>query len=287
MNDIIQVNTAEAAAVNVYWQDAVDIELDLQLMYIKSGEKEIDKYVENSVKPEIDKYLEVQSEPIVAAVVQQLAEPVVNQYVETTVKDTIDQYVESKSTEMQSYVAQAASESFSAAQSAEEASTNTQQSAQYVSEANNYATQSQTNAASAAKSASDALLSEENAAHSAQIAAEMVASIDLSNLAKTDLSNISQGLFFGDLTEDKRVRFSNGLVMQWGGSIIKAGTLDLLITLPIEYTTYFRAFAISNSSTASSESVYATSNNGLTGFYAHRSGSVSSDTTFSWFTIGI
>lgn len=106
--------------------------------------------------------------------------------------------------------------------------------------------------------------------------------------ALTDLSNLVDGLFYGDLTGDKRVRFSNGLVLQWGSGTIKPGTKDLLITLPIEYTKYFRAFVISNSSSATTTSIYSTSNNGLTGFYAHRLEIPSgNEAVFSWFTIGI
>ena len=137
---------------------------------------------------------------------------------------------------------------------------------------------SETNAAESAKQAAD----------SATDAANIAASIDPSTLAKTDLSNLTEGLFYGNLTGNNRVKFSNGLVLQWGAGTIKAGTKDLLITLPIEYTKYFRAFVISNSTSVSTASIYSTANNGLTGFYAHRSESPSGNgATFSWFTIGI
>lgn len=54
-NQIIAVNAAPNQTLEVYYQDEVDLQIDVALMYIKSGEKEIADYVENEVKPELDK----------------------------------------------------------------------------------------------------------------------------------------------------------------------------------------------------------------------------------------
>ena len=78
MADIIDVNIGDQV-LEVYWQDEVELNLDMNLMYIKSGQKEIQDYVDNVSKPEIDNYIETQAKPIVAEVVTQIAEPTVNE----------------------------------------------------------------------------------------------------------------------------------------------------------------------------------------------------------------
>ena len=92
MADIIDVNIGDQV-LEVYWQDEVELNLYMNLMYIKSGQKEIQVYVDNVSKPEINSYIETEAKPIVSEVVSQIAEPTVNEYLETVTKPSIDEYV--------------------------------------------------------------------------------------------------------------------------------------------------------------------------------------------------
>ena len=47
--NIMAVNVADAQTIDVYWQDEVVFDLDVQLMWIKSGQQEISKYVSEAV----------------------------------------------------------------------------------------------------------------------------------------------------------------------------------------------------------------------------------------------
>ena len=105
----LEVNLPEQdniAQIDVYWQDEVTLDLDASLMYIVSGQKEIQDYVDNKSKPEIDQYIETYAKPIVAEVVEQEAAPVIDEYFEGTVKPSITEFA---NTEMAGY-AQTATE---------------------------------------------------------------------------------------------------------------------------------------------------------------------------------
>lgn len=93
----IEVNLPEQdniAQIDVYWQDEVTLDLDASLMYIVSGQKEIQDYVDNKSKPEIDEYIQDYAKPIVAEVVDQIATPVIDEYFEGTVKPSITEFAE-------------------------------------------------------------------------------------------------------------------------------------------------------------------------------------------------
>lgn len=156
MDNIIQVNTAESQTIDVYYQDSVDLELDVQLMYIKSGEAEIKKYVDEVAKPEIDGYIQNQAEPIVADVVERIAEPTVNEYLDTVTKPSIDKYVDGKKPELQAYVDQTESNATSAAGFAANALASEENAAQSATNAAQSAESSELSAQSAAQSANGA-----------------------------------------------------------------------------------------------------------------------------------
>ena len=134
MADIIDVNIGDST-LEVFWQDEVELNLDMALMYIKSGEAEIQDYVDNVSKPEISNYVETEAKPLVSQIVEEIAEPTVAEYIETTVKPEIDEYVEDKKPELQAYVTQASG----------------------------YADDSQASAEASAASAAEALISANNA----------------------------------------------------------------------------------------------------------------------------
>ena len=103
----LEVNLPEQdniAQIDVYWQDEVVLDLDASLMYIVSGQQEIQDYVENKSKPEIDEYIQDYAKPIVSEVVDQIATPVIDEYFENTVKPSITEFAEE---EMAGYAATA------------------------------------------------------------------------------------------------------------------------------------------------------------------------------------
>lgn len=100
---VLEVNLPEQdniAQIDVYWQDEVTLDLDLSLMYIVSGQREIQDYVDNKSKPEIDDYIETYAKSIVSDVVEEIAAPVVGDYIENTVKPEIKEFA---NTEMANY----------------------------------------------------------------------------------------------------------------------------------------------------------------------------------------
>lgn len=88
----IDVNPISLSDMEVYWQDEVTLNLDAELMYIKSGQSEIKKYVEEVSKPEISVYTEEYAKPIVSKLVNELAQPLINEYTESSVKPDVAHY---------------------------------------------------------------------------------------------------------------------------------------------------------------------------------------------------
>ena len=157
MADIIDVNIGDQV-LEVYWQDEVELNLDMNLMYIKSGQKEIQDYVDNVSKPEINSYIETEAKPIVTEVVNTIAEPLVNEYIETETKPSIDEYVNGLKPSLQNYVNQASNYANNSQTSAKESAAS---SATALTSANNAKT-SETNA----KTSETNALSSKNAAAS-------------------------------------------------------------------------------------------------------------------------
>ena len=118
----LEVNLPEqdnVAQIDVYWQDEVVLDLDASLMYIVSGQQEIQDYVENTSKPEINRYIDEYAKPIVSEVVDQIATPVIDEYFENTVKPSITEFAEE---EMAGYAATATEQAGIATEKANEAS---------------------------------------------------------------------------------------------------------------------------------------------------------------------
>lgn len=107
MEQTINVNLVKDDAIQVYYEENAHIDNNASLLFIKSGEAEIQKYVDTVSKPEITDYVETQAKPLVTQIANDIAEPLVNEYIEETTKPAIDSYVESKEPELQAYVTQA------------------------------------------------------------------------------------------------------------------------------------------------------------------------------------
>lgn len=56
MQENMVINLVDSQSIEVYWQDEVVLDLDVELMYIKSGQDEIKHYVLNVSMPEIEAF---------------------------------------------------------------------------------------------------------------------------------------------------------------------------------------------------------------------------------------
>lgn len=91
--DVVLPERDNVAQIDVYWQDEVELNLDMSLIYVASGKEEIKGYVDNYAKPEIDKYVTESARELVA--------PIVQEYVETVSKPELDSYTQIKLNEIE------------------------------------------------------------------------------------------------------------------------------------------------------------------------------------------
>lgn len=89
----ISTEMAADEQISVTVDKGVEIDTNMQLLYIKSGQKEIADYVENTAKPEITNYTNEYAKPIVTEIVNQTTKPLIDDYLNTTTKPQIDEYV--------------------------------------------------------------------------------------------------------------------------------------------------------------------------------------------------
>lgn len=122
-NADIFVQPGTAGKIEVLVQRQCQLDVDTSLLYVKSGQKEIQDYVDNVSKPEIDSYIETEAKPIVSEVVKDISEPQINEYVEKTVKPTIDEYVLTEVKPLSDAAAENASNAGQAATAAAESAT--------------------------------------------------------------------------------------------------------------------------------------------------------------------
>ncbi len=195
MSDVINVNISDAAVeiccqdgafFDVLWQDEVNLNLDLNLMYIKSGQAEIQSYVDDVSKPEIDTYLNTQAEPIVVDVSSRIVTPLIDDYVTQTSKPDLDAFVEAKKPELQAYVSSAQEQANLATEQAEAAVAAKNGAASLAENA-------QASASAAEQSSLSAVAAQNSAAMSATQAQEFAeqASSASGGKANVDLDNLS------------------------------------------------------------------------------------------------
>lgn len=79
--------------------ESARIDVGQAVTYIKSGEKEIETYVETVSKPSINNYINEYAAPIVSNVVYNIAQDLVLDYVDNTIKPNLDDYSEQKTNE--------------------------------------------------------------------------------------------------------------------------------------------------------------------------------------------
>lgn len=93
---LIQINPNIQTDVEIYWQDEVVVDLDMQLFYIKSGQNEVQQYVEGTIKPDIKSYTDKYAKPIVKETVDKIAKPQIDNYIASVVLNKIDDFTQEK-----------------------------------------------------------------------------------------------------------------------------------------------------------------------------------------------
>ena len=199
--ETLSINTAASQDIEVYWQDEVELNLDVELMYIKSGQAEIKKYVETVAKPDIEDYVKEEAVPLVTKIVHEISEPVVEDYVENTIKPEISSYADEQMAEYATRAETAETNAKASETAAKESETNAKSSETAAAASAAAALASATAAASsetasaasktaAANSATSAAESATNASNSATAAASSATAAESSETnAKTSETN--------------------------------------------------------------------------------------------------
>lgn len=198
---ILDINTGQPAKLDVLFQDEVQLDINVPLFYIKSGEEEIKQYVDEVTKPEIDVYVENKKDVITEAAANGVdtinkatenAEQILNNYIEEVSKPEITSYVETTvKPELQSF-ADGLEEAFDNNAVEKTAAVNAlaEQAAASAEAAALSSSAAQTAASAASDSASEALKSAGNAEAAAGSAADYVSQAEASaGAAKTSETN--------------------------------------------------------------------------------------------------
>lgn len=198
---ILDINTGQPAKLDVLFQDEVQLDINVPLFYIKSGEEEIKQYVDEVAKPEIDVYVENKKDVITEAAANGVdtinkatenAEQILNNYIEEVSKPEITSYVETTvKPELQSF-ADELKEAFdnNAAEKTAVVNALAEQAAASATAAASSSSSAQTAASAASNSASEALKSADNAAAAASNAADYASQAeDSAGAAKTSETN--------------------------------------------------------------------------------------------------
>ena len=200
-NVILDISTQRRAELEVLFQEEVQLDINVPLFYIKSGEEDINNYVERTAKPAIDAYVEEKNGALEQAArdgveaigeAQEEAKSGLEVYVDGTVKPVIDTYAETAvKPELQSF-ADELKEAFDTNAAEKTAAVNAlaEQASASASSAASSSSAAQTAASAAANSANEALKSADNAAAAASNAADYASQAeDSAGAAKTSETN--------------------------------------------------------------------------------------------------
>lgn len=182
-NVILDISTQRRAELEVLFQEEVQLDINAPLFYIKSGEENINNYVERTAKPALDSYVEEKKGVIeqaardgveaigeaqeeagagLEAYVDGTVKPVIDAYVDTTAKpelqsftDGLEEAFDNNATEKTAVVNALAEQAEASAMSAAASSSAAQTAASAASNSANEASTSSGSAAKAAINAAD------------------------------------------------------------------------------------------------------------------------------------
>ena len=175
MDSTININLVPKDEIKVFYGTEAHIDNKASVLFIKSGQKEIDDYVETVSKPDISNYVETEAKPLVTQIINEIAEPTVEEYIEGTVKPDLDEYADSLKPELQAYVTQASNYADNSQASATASAGSAAASLTYANNASQSATSAQSsanNATSSKNAAASSAISSSNYSNNSKVWAE-------------------------------------------------------------------------------------------------------------------
>ena len=236
---IWDVNTGQAAKLEVLFQDEVRLDINVSLVYIKSGEEEIKQYVDEVAKPELDVCVENKKDVIAEAaddgvdVINKAAENserILNSYVEEVGKPEITSYAETTvKPELQSF-----------ADGLEEAFDNN--AAEKTAAVNALAEQAEASASSAASSSSAAQTAAAAAAENAAAASSAADTAEIWAVGSIEEQPAGSAKYWAEKISPENL-LPVGMILAWPGTKAPSGWLNCDGSV-VSRTTYADLFSV-------------------------------------------
>ena len=236
---IWDVNTGQAAKLEVLFQDEVRLDINVSLVYIKSGEEEIKQYVDEVAKPELDVCVENKKDVIAEAaddgvdVINKAAENserILNSYVEEVGKPEITSYAETT----------AKPELQSSADGLEEAFDNN--AAEKTAAVNALAEQAEASASSAASSSSAAQTAASAAAENAAAASSAADTAEIWAVGSIEEQPSGSAKYWAEKISPENL-LPVGMILAWPGTKAPSGWLNCDGSV-VSRTTYADLFSV-------------------------------------------
>ena len=238
-NVILDISTQRRAELEVLFQEEVQLDINVPLFYIKSGEEDINNYVERTAKPAIDAYVEEKNGALEQAArdgveaigeAQEEAKSGLEVYVDGTVKPVIDTYAETAvKPELQSF-ADELKEAFD---------TNATEKTAAV---NALAEQASASASSAASSSSAAQTAASAAAENAAAASSAADTAEIWAVGSIEEQPAGSAKYWAEKISPENL-LPVGMILAWPGTKAPSGWLNCDGSV-VSRTTYADLFSV-------------------------------------------
>ena len=238
-NVILDISTQRRAELEVLFQEEVQLDINVPLFYIKSGEEDINNYVERTAKPAIDAYVEEKNGALEQAArdgveaigeAQEEAKSGLEVYVDGTVKPVIDTYAETAvKPELQSF-ADELKEAFD---------TN---AAEKTAAVNALAEQASASASSAASSSSAAQTAASAAAENAAAASSSADTAEIWAVGSIEEQPAGSAKYWAEKISPENL-LPVGMILAWPGTKAPSGWLNCDGSV-VSRTTYADLFSV-------------------------------------------
>ena len=238
-NVILDISTQRRAELEVLFQEEVQLDINVPLFYIKSGEEDINNYVERTAKPAIDAYVEEKNGALEQAArdgveaigeAQEEAKSGLEVYVDGTVKPVIDTYAETAvKPELQSF-ADELKEAFD---------TNATEKTAAV---NALAEQAEASASSAASSSSAAQTAASAAAENAAAASSAADTAEIWAVGSIEEQPAGSAKYWAEKISPENL-LPVGMILAWPGTKAPSGWLNCDGSV-VSRTTYADLFSV-------------------------------------------
>lgn len=236
---ILGVNTGQSARLDVLFQDEVRLDINVPLFYIKSGEEEIEQYVDEVAKPELDVCVENKKDVIAKAVndgvdvineAAENSERILNSYVEEVGKPEITSYAETTvKPELQSF-ADELKEAFDV------------KAAEKTEAVNILAVQTEASSQAAASSSSSAQTAATAAAESAAAALSAADTAEIWAVGSIEEQPAGSAKYWAEKISPENL-LPVGMILAWPGTKAPSGWLNCDGSV-VSRTTYADLFSV-------------------------------------------